>query len=278
MKKFLIPLIIILFLFTLTYAQDSKVKLIGITIAENVGEDDYGLTLIDGIFSIISFEKLPNTDSFPLYSRWMGYGTHEIEFNILNPDKDKTLANIKDILDLELPNEVTYILSYFEDIAFENTGVYWIQAKVDGEVVKEIPIFVLEEGEGDIENADTNPILIFSLPCLEVYENDHGLPSIGGIFEYYMTEELPFVDNFLIANGWLSGEGLFTQRLEIISPSGKLLYSSNKKEFEINPGSLIIIVDYIEDFSYEEEGDYLIKVYLNEEEVGSYVLKVVVEE
>lgn len=276
MKKILTILAVLLLTFTLAYAQESQIKLIGLAIAEDIGEDEYGLTLIDGVFSIINFLKLPDTDSFPIYSRWMGYGDHEIEINILNPNKDKILATTKDSFKLEMNNEVIYLLDYLKDIAFETPGIYWIQAKADGKILKEFPLFILEGDEDiDTEKADKNPTLIYSLPCIEVYENDNGLTSISGVFEYYTTQKLPFVDSFLIANGWLSGEGAFSQRIEIISPSGKILFSSKPQEFDIEIGSIITIIDYVENLNFEEEGDYLVKVYLNNKEVGSHVLKVV---
>lgn len=279
MKKFLTIFVILLITITLAYAQESQVKLIGLAIAEKIGEDEYGLTLIDGVFSIIQFKDLPHTDSFPIYSRWMGYGDHEIEINILNPSKDKILATTKDSFKLETKNEVIYSLDYLKDVAFEKSGVHWIQAKADGNIVKEIPLFILEEDEDiETEEADKNPILLFSLPCIEVYENDNGLTSISGVFEYYTTQKLPFTDSFLIANGWLSGEGSFTQKIEIISPSGKVLYSSETQEFDIEIGSIVTMVDYVENLKFEEEGDYLVKVYLNNKEIDSHVLKVVLKE
>ena len=278
MKKILIFLISLWIILTFSYAQSSELKLIGIAIAENVGEDNYGLTSIDGLFSIIHFEKLPNTDTFPVYSRWMGYGKHDIEINILTPQKDKVLASTDDSFDLERENEVIYSVGYLKDVAFENSGIYWIQAKADGNVLKEIPIFVLE-GDEDIasEGADTNPIAIFSLPCIEVYENDNGLTSLAGVFEYYTTDELPFEDTFIIVNGFLSGEGTFTQKFEIISPTGKVIYSSEPQEFETNIGSVVTVADKVEKIKFEEEGDYIVKVYLGDQEVLSHVIKVVVQ-
>ncbi|ACK41370.1 MAG: DUF6941 family protein [Dictyoglomus turgidum] len=278
MKKLLILLISLIVILSLSYAKSSELKLIGIAIAENIGEDEYGLTTIDGLFSIIHFEDLPATDTFPVYSRWMGYGKHHIEISIVTPTKDKVLASTEDNFELKNNNEVIYSFGYLKDVAFEDSGVYWIQARANGKVIKEIPVFILK-GEEDLnpEDFDANPIPIFSLPCIEVYENDHGLTSLSGVFEYYTTSELPFEDTFIIANGFLSGEGNFTQRFEILSPSGKLIYSSEPQEFETNIGSIVTVTDNVEKLKFEEEGDYIVKVYLNDKEVLSHVIKVVLE-
>ncbi len=278
MKKLLILLISLIVVISFSYAQSSELKLIGIAIAENIGEDEYGLTTIDGLFSIIHFKDLPATDTFPVYSRWMGYGSHDIEISILTPTKDKVLASTKDSFELKKSNEVIYSFGYLKDVAFEDSGVYWIQAKADGKIIKEVPVFILK-GEDDLnpEGFDVNPIPIFSIPCIEVYENDHGLTSLSGVFEYYTTSELPFEDTFVLANGFLSGKGNFTQRFEILSPSGKVIYSSEPQEFETNIGSIVIVIDNVENLKFEEEGDYIVKVYLNNKEVLSHVIKVVLE-
>jgi hypothetical protein len=280
MKKFFIFLLIsIFFVFSLSYAQENtnNIKLIGVVIASNIQEDEYGLTLLDGIFSIINFDKLPQTDTFPVYSRWMGNGKHNIELNLLNPSKEKILGTITDSFELIRENDVLYSLGTFEDIAFEESGVHWIQVKADGKLLKEIPLFILENGE-DVkipEALTQKPILIFSLPALEIYENDDGLTSLKGVYEYYTTDELPFTDSFIIANGWMSGEGEYNQHIEIFSPDKNLLYKSEPQTFEINAGSVVTLFDEVSDFSFEKEGDYLVKVFLNDEEVNSFVLKVI---
>uniref|UniRef100_A0A7C3RL03 Uncharacterized protein n=1 Tax=Dictyoglomus thermophilum TaxID=14 RepID=A0A7C3RL03_DICTH len=282
MKKLIISLLIsIFFVFSLSYAQENpnSIKLIGVAIASSIEEDEYGLTLIDGIFSIINFDSLPQTDTFSLYSRWMGNGKYDIEINLLNPSKEKILGTIDDSFELTRENEVFYFWGNFEDIAFDEPGVYWIQVKADGKLLKEIPLFVLENDEDiDIpENLTQKPILAFTLPALEIYENDYGLTSLKGIYEYYATDELPFTDSFIIANGWMSGESEYNQHIEIFSPDKKLLYKSEPQSFETNAGSIITLFDEISNFSFEKEGDYLVKVFLDDEEVNSFVLKVIKE-
>ncbi len=280
MKKFFIFLLIsIFFVFSLSYAQENtnNIKLIGVVIASNIQEDEYGLTLLDGIFSIINFDKLPQTDTFHVYSRWMGKGKHNIELNLLNPSKEKILGTITDSFELIRENDILYSLGTFEDIAFEEPGVHWIQVKADGKLLKEIPLFILENGE-DVkipEALTQKPISIFSLPALEIYENDDGLISLKGVYEYYTTDELPFTDSFIIANGWMFGEGEYNQHIEIFSPDKNLLYKSEPQTFEINAGSVVTLFDEVSDFSFEKEGDYLVKVFLNDEEVNSFVLKVI---
>ena len=278
MKKFLILIVFsCLILFSLTYAQDTPIKLIGLTISENIDQDEYGLTIIDGIFSIINFEEIPNTDSFPVYSRWVGTGSHNIEINLLTPEKDKVLAQLTDKLDLIEENEVIYTFDYFEDAPFEKAGVYWVQAKADGQVEKEIPLFVTEADSDipNLESLDKTPILLFSVPSLYVYENDNGLVTVSGVFEYYQTRDLPFTDTFTIATSWLSGNGNFTQHVEILSPDGNTLVSTEPQLLTAEYASVTVLTDYIRNLSFEKAGDYLVKIYLDDKEVGNFVIKVV---
>ncbi len=278
MKKFLILIVFsCLILFSLTYAQDTPIKLIGLTISENIDQDEYGLTIIDGIFSIINFEEIPNTDSFPVYSRWVGTGSHNIEINLLTPEKDKVLAQLTDKLDLIEENEVIYTFDYFEDAPFEKAGVYWVQAKADGQVEKEIPLFVTEADSDipNLESLDKTPILLFSVPSLDVYENDNGLVTVSGVFEYYQTRDLPFTDTFTIATSWLSGNGNFTQHVEILSPDGNTLVSTEPQLLTAEYASVTVLTDYIRNLSFEKAGDYLVKIYLDDKEVGNFVIKVV---
>ncbi|HOJ92925.1 MAG TPA: hypothetical protein PKW23_04650 [Dictyoglomaceae bacterium] len=282
MKKFLILTVFsCLILFSLIYAQttppNTSFKLIGLSISEYIDQDEYGLTIIDGIFSIINFEEIPNTDSFPVYSRWIGNGTHNIEINLLTPEKDKVLAQLTDTLDLTKENEVIYTFDYFEDAPFEKTGIYWVQAKADGQIEKEIPLFVTE-ADSDIpilESLDKTPILLFSVPSLYVYENDNGLTTVSGVFEYYQTRELPFTDTFTIATSWLSGNGNFTQHVEILSPDGNTLVSTEPQLLTAEYASVTVLTDYIQNLSFEKAGDYFVKIYLDDKEVGNFVIKVV---
>ncbi|HOP95737.1 MAG TPA: hypothetical protein PL130_08215 [Dictyoglomaceae bacterium] len=285
MKKFLILIIFsCLILFSLTYAQDNPpntpIKLIGLTISENIDQDEYGLTIIDGIFSIINFEEIPNADSFPVYSRWIGTGSHNIEINLLTPEKDKVLSQLTDTLDLTEENEVIYAFDYFEDVSFEKAGIYWVQAKADGQIEKEIPLFVTV-GDSDIpnlESLDKAPILLFSVPSLDVYENDNGLITVSGVFEYYQTQKLPFTDTFIIATSWLSGNGNFTQHVEILSPDGTMLASTEPQLLTAEYASVAVLTDYIQNLSFEKAGDYFVKIYLDDKEVGNFVIKVVKSE
>jgi len=116
------------------------------------------------------------------------------------------------------------------------------------------------------------PVLQFSIPCLEIETEDK--PPVFS----YVFYELPFPNapvSFYIANGWSNGEGSFTQEIKLIKPSGNLLVSTGKQDFELKSFNIPqLMVNLFRDMMFDEFGDYKVEVYLNEEKVLEYPLTV----
>jgi len=116
------------------------------------------------------------------------------------------------------------------------------------------------------------PVLQFSIPCLEIETEDK--PPVFS----YVFYELPFPNapvSFYIANGWSNGEGSFTQEIKLIKPSGNLLVSTGKQDFELKSFNVPqLMVNLFRDMMFDEFGDYKVEVYLNDEKVIEYPLTV----
>ncbi len=116
------------------------------------------------------------------------------------------------------------------------------------------------------------PVLQFSIPCLEIETEDK--PPIFS----YVFYELPFPNapvSFYIANGWSNGEGSFTQEIKLVKPSGNLLVSTGKQDFELkNTNIPQLMVNLFRDMMFDEFGDYKVEVYLNDEKVMEYPLTI----
>lgn len=116
------------------------------------------------------------------------------------------------------------------------------------------------------------PVLQFSIPCLEIETEDK--PPVFS----YVFYELPFPNapvSFYIANGWSNGEGSFTQEIKLVKPSGNLLVSTGKQDFELKSTNIPqLMVNLFRDMMFDEFGDYKVEVYLNDEKVMEYPLTV----
>ena len=116
------------------------------------------------------------------------------------------------------------------------------------------------------------PVLQFSIPCLEIETEDK--PPVFS----YVFYELPFPNapvSFYIANGWSNGEGSFTQEIKLIKPSGNLLVSTGKQDFELKSFNIPqLMVNLFRDMMFDEFGDYKVEVYLNDEKIIEYPLTV----
>jgi hypothetical protein len=116
------------------------------------------------------------------------------------------------------------------------------------------------------------PVLQFSIPCLEIETEDK--PPVFS----YVFYELPFPNapvSFYIANAWSNGEGSFTQEIKLIKPSGNLLVSTGKQDFELKSFNIPqLMVNLFRDMMFDEFGDYKVEVYLNEQKIIEYPLSV----
>jgi len=117
-----------------------------------------------------------------------------------------------------------------------------------------------------------------SLTAVDGWLDELGWGQVEGTFEHYTFEQFPGSDDFAIVTFWFSGDDAYEQRVEIRDPAGKLVGKSGPQEFEAWFGELSVVTDYFEDFQFGVPGDYLVTVYLDDEEYLSYTLRAVPEQ
>lgn len=272
MKKILLLILVSFLLLTNhLFAQDNKAYILGLAIVEDVSEDDYGLAVLDGLFSITTFKKLPSADVFKVYSRWTGTGEHKVRVQIVDPEENIVNKTEDEDLVFEKDYETYFFSHNFENTVFQKPGVYWVQAVLDDKVEFKMPLFIQLLGE-DLEYTPESdlPYLVFSVPAVEVYEKENGLLAVSGVFEYFIFEDFPGKDSFIIANGWCSGNGEFTQHIEILDPDNNVIYTSEPQTFENEPKTINVVYDELSDFIFPKPGYYTVRVYLENKPVREY--------
>lgn len=278
-KRFLTLLILIVSLILImnfAFAQEeNKAYIVGLAIVEDIAEDEYGLTLLDGLFSITNFRKFPSVDNFKVYTRWFGIGEHKIKAQIVDSKNNIVNETDEEKLIFENDYETIYFSHDFNNTVFPKAGIYWVQAVLNDEVVLSVPLFIQLSGEQvPFEPESELPALIFSVPAVEVYEKDNGLQAVKGVFEFFQFKRFPSADDFIIVNGWHSGDGEFKQHIEILDPDGNVIYVSEPQSFETGPKSITAVYDELVDFIFPKAGMYLVRVYLEDELVAEYPILV----
>lgn len=278
MKRFLVSVVLLLFLFASvsTAMAGGATYNAGLTLSEDVTTDEDGLIVLDGLFSITTFGKFPGVDNFKIYSRWIGSGKHLIKAQIVDSE-NKVIMDSDDItLEFDRENSTYYQYFDFNNIVFTKPGIYWVQALLDNNIAFEIPLFVeLSEEELELEEAPEIPNLILSAPAGSVKEKENGLTVVSGVFEYFTFKRFPSAYDFIIANVWHSGDGEFSQYIELLDPDGNVIYKSEPKSFENGPKTVNVVYDELEDIIFPKAGTYTVKVYLGDELTFDYPILVV---
>lgn len=279
MKKILV--FIVLFLLLLSFVGSAiaggiKTYNAGLVIVEDVTTDEDGLIVLDGLFSITTFKKFPGVDNFKVYSRWIGSGKHTIKAQIVD-EEDNIVMDSDDItLEFARDNSTYYQYFNFNNIVFTKPGIYWIQALLDSEIAYEIPLFVeLADKKLEFEDIAEEPALILSAPASSVTEKENGLQVVSGVFEYFIFKRFPSAYDFIIANIWYSGDGEYSQYIELLDPDGNVIYKSDPQDFEQGPKTVSVIYDQLEDIIFPKAGTYTVKVYLDDDLAFDYPILVV---
>ncbi len=279
MKRFVALAGLFFFLFvsvSSAIAEEVKTYNTGLTISEDATTDENGLIVLNGLFSITTFKKFPGVDNFKIYSRWIGSGKHSIKVQVVDSD-NKIIMDSDDVaLEFDKENSTYYQYFDFNNIVFIKPGIYWVQALLDNKVVFGIPLFVEPSDEElEFENAPELPNLILSVPAGSVTEKENGLQIISGIFEYFIFKRFPSAYDFIIANIWHSGDGEFSQYIELLDPDGNIIYKSEPKSFENGPKTINVVYDELEDIIFYKAGTYKVNVYLNDKLTFDYPILVV---
>ena len=240
--------------------------LLGGAIADGVVDnEDSGLIDITGIHNAVYDADLPYVADLWVYLRWEGEGEHTIDIEVLDPWGD-VVADLSDDVDFEdyATNFTTHSLA---NTVFEDEGSYTVVVYVDGEETLNLPYIVNDDSE-----APEEPYLLMSVPAVDGWGGD-GLGEVEGAFEHYTFARFPAADDFAIVTLWFSGYDTYVQRVEITDPDGKVVGTSEEQDLDAWPGELAVLTDYFENFLFRKPGDYLVTVYLDDEEMISYTLR-----
>jgi hypothetical protein len=250
----------------------AETYLLGGVLATGVVDDEKsGLVNILGIQSSIFDVDVPYVADLWVYLRWEGEGEHTIDLEVVNPDDD-VVADLSDDVNFGEygTNFTTHSLA---NTVFEEEGTYVVVVSVDGEELLDLPYCV-----NDDSDAPDEPYLLASLPAVEGRVDDVGWGEVEGVFEHYTFKRFPGADDFAIVTLWFSGDDSYEQRIEITDPNGTVVAQSDAQEVEAWPGELTVVTDYFENFLFKVPGDYLVTVYLDDEEQLTYTLRAALAE
>ena len=245
--------------------------LLGGVLATTAAENDESglLDLFDVQGSVYGIEVPYETD-LVVYLRWEGEGKHTVDLRLLDP-QGNTAARLSESIDLGADG-TNYTTHELAGIVFREEGRYRVAVHVDGEDLLEIPYCV-----NDDTGAPGEPYLLMSLTAVDGWLDELGWGQVEGTFEHYTFEQFPASDDFAIVTFWFSGDDACEQRIEIRDPAGAVVGRPAVQEFEAWFGELSVVTDYFEDFPFKVPGDYLVTVYLDDEEYLNYTLRAVAE-
>lgn len=128
---------------------------------------------------------------------------------------------------------------------------------------------------GGSAGSSKNPSLQFSVPCLEVDDQDQKPPTFKYLFYELPFPEFPFKASFFIANGWCSGQGNYHQSMKLLKPDGSMLVETGQQAVDLqDPNVPFMAVNFFKDLPFEGPGVYKIQVFLGNEKVLEYPLTV----
>jgi hypothetical protein len=243
----------------------------GVLATEVVDDEESGLINIHGIQSSIFDVDVPYVADLWVYLRWEGEGKHTVDMEVVNADGD-VVADLSDEVDFGeyATNFTTHSLA---NTVFEEEGTYVVVVYLDGEELLDLPYCV-----NDDSDVPDEPYLLMSLPAVDGWADDVGWGEVEGAFEHYTFERFPDADDFAVVTLWFSGDDSYQQRIEITDPNGTVVAKSDAQEVEAWPGELTVVTDYFENFLFKIPGDYLVTVYLDDEERLIYTLRAALAE
>ncbi|MBI3925013.1 MAG: hypothetical protein HY319_05690 [Armatimonadetes bacterium] len=126
------------------------------------------------------------------------------------------------------------------------------------------------------ETFGSRPSLQFSVPCLEVADEEGKPPSFKWLFYELPFPQFPFKVSFFVANGWCNGVGDYIQSMSILQPDKQnVLVETGKQPFKLSERSVpFMAVNFFQDIIFEEPGVYWMQVFLNGGMILEYPLTV----
>jgi hypothetical protein len=130
---------------------------------------------------------------------------------------------------------------------------------------------------GDLSGGSSSggPALQFSVPCLEVVDQEGKPPSFNYLFYELPLPEFPFKVDFYVANGWCNGKGKFVQSMSILKPDKTTMVETGDQPFELKEAiTPFMAVNFFQGIVFEQPGTYWFRVNLAGRKVLEYPLTV----
>jgi hypothetical protein len=157
------------------------------------------------------------------------------------------------------------------NVIFERPGLYSVVVFLDDEYLFDIPYFVNAEEDED----DWEPHFLASIPAVDGWLDEDGYGAVEGAFEHFTFSRFPASDDFAIVTLWFSGNDSWSQRCEIRDPTGTVIARSEPQDLDAWPGEMTVLTDVFDNVLFRTAGDYEVAIFLDDEEVMSYLLRVV---
>lgn len=109
------------------------------------------------------------------------------------------------------------------------------------------------------------PVLQFSVPCLEVKEEDKP-PTFAYLFYELPLPSLPIkCPPFYINNGWSSGQGTFNQEIKILSPNKQeVIVETGAQQFTLETQYVPqLIVNQFDQVLFKDTGFHWVQIFLD---------------
>lgn len=120
------------------------------------------------------------------------------------------------------------------------------------------------------------PSLQFSVPCLEVPQEEGRPPSFHYLFYELPLPEFPYRVTFFVCNGWCNGQGRFVQSTRILKPDHVTpVVETGEQPFELAERETpFMAVNCFQEIPFESPGVHWIQVNLDGEMRLEYPLVV----
>lgn len=119
------------------------------------------------------------------------------------------------------------------------------------------------------------PRLQFSVPCLNIPEDESRPPSFEHIFYELPFPKFPFQVDFFLANGWTHGQGRFAQAVKLLDPDKAVLVETEAQTFELEKVTVpFMVINKFEGVQFARPGVYWFQILLDGQLALEYPLEI----
>jgi hypothetical protein len=261
--------ILLLLAVPLSAQAGTDARFLGLALADRIGADKDGLTVLDGIRHAIWADTLPARRDLQIYTRWAGTGSHTIGVSIWNSDTQETLTETSD--DVDFGNDpVTFYTHDFSGTKFPVAGTYAVEVTLDGDMAAEYAFYVNVK-----DQFPPDPELVLSVPARSGSVGADGSAGVSGIFEYFTFKSFPATDTFAIVTLWFSGSGRHDNSVRILGPSGETIATSRTAILNAGYGEMSEVTSPFKEIAFPSAGTYTAVLLLDGRKVFEYPLEII---